>query len=1042
MTNHIQQMRRRKLLTLLVAGLVVATMLILVVFNIDPPADQNPQPQRDSIEVDGPAQLTAEEIAQGESVNSVRPQVIGAQRAWVQFMGPDGRLEKQYRCQSLDPLPDGWSRMTKPEFEALVSDDRMITMTSDSAMIHMPSRQPESGTLSGDVIIRNYEIQPGEPFDAAKTPILEIRTDEAIFDNTRGEIRCDGKLLIQTSSAQVDGRGLRLLFNEIAHRAEWMKLEHGTVRISSLASANQTTQPQDATTRSQPTQTARAKKPPAAEGATSATQPQPLFYRLTFNEQVRIQQVNSGWEASGDELAVIFSLEGGSLSNALSFQVETQPGLAAGINSPHAILAALAVAAAPPGPQALFIERDDDVVITCKGGIAMSPLVNSAERPESIDDARFEMAGRPLRIRNPGEQLDIECRTLVYQMLRQRAVLNGDVEHPLIIDSPQMRVSSDRLWINRMDSQGGFEGKGWMTLHDEQVAPQQREADPNAVRLTWADRVDLRFQRPGESHSGNEPSDLKLEAATFRQTVRVLNPDLEMNSDTLEASFASADPNQPDSARAIRSVLASGNVRAKSLADDGTLACESLNVDFAPIHGRTIPLAMLAKGKVHASDPDRQTIWADRLEASFFTDDANASAGTDGRARVRTLSAHDGVQVLLADGARAFADQLEADTAAETVILTGNDLLVVSENSIVHGGSRLDISTSSNSATWPGAGEFVHYSHPIIAADAQPIAKPSVSSIDAAKNPVQLRARWSESMVYDGSFNDGAGAITLTGSVHADSMRNVLEHSTADGNSLTLQFAKSAAATSAPAGGPSKQLQTFIAQGDERNPAKLESRSWLNVDHSDKPRVFYIAGPHITYDDMEFEAQVQGAGELLIRDERIEATPSPSNAAPPTGSPMSAQGTTSFRWKEGLDMTRAANDLFDITMRGRVEVIHRALDEAITLVNSETLRATVQRTSAAATQTSDNAFDLGGAMELRRLDGSGGVHIEAPSRKIDCEQFEYDYQSSLATLNAAEGGTVAVFTTGEAIPLRARQIRWNMKEDTLTVSEPVGGAHR
>jgi hypothetical protein len=81
-------------------------------------------------------------------------------------------------------------------------------------------------------------------------------------------------------------------------------------------------------------------------------------------------------------------------------------------------------------------------------------------------------------------------------------------------------------------------------------------------------------------------------------------------------------------------------------------------------------------------------------------------------------------------------------------------------------------------------------------------------------------------------------------------------------------------------------------------------------------------------------------------------------------------------------------------------------------------------------------------MAIKRLRGIGDVYIDGATRDVDCDQFDFDYATSIANLVADPNNTVAITTAGNATPLRARQIRWNMAEDKITITEPTGGAAR
>jgi hypothetical protein len=287
--------------------------------------------------------------------------------------------------------------------------------------------------------------------------------------------------------------------------------------------------------------------------------------------------------------------------------------------------------------------------------------------------------------------------------------------------------------------------------------------------------------------------------------------------------------------------------------------------------------------------------------------------------------------------------------------------------------------------------------------------------------------------------------------VHGESWPNALEHNTVDGDSVTMQFIHAAnadgenanaapvssEATNPLAAGGKRELKLFIAEGD----AKIENHTWELADHSDVSRIFYIAGPKIIYDDQTLEANVPGAGSLLVRDERVE--PGATHSANAASPPLSSKGTTQFKWTDRLQMTRRTSSLFDIEMSGDVKVIHQALDKSISTIVAKQLFATVERIGeTTATGPRQSGMDLGGSMELRRIRGLGNIYIKTPARDIACESIDYDYSSGDAILAALPGQNVTIMTTGKPDPLPAERVIWNMKTDSISATNVRGTGPR
>lgn len=1077
--------QRGRVIFLAIVGAMVAIVLLLVVLNIDrAPPQSAAAPDRDVIELIEPGALDPNQAAGdfGDIKRSLHN--LGAENTWIQT-AKDGKLSQQYRFASHDPnpqgLPAGWSKVVKPEIQMFLADDRVITLESETALLRAPAQRIESGRMIGSVVIRLYELEEAHAFDPqAQTPAMEARTNEAYFDNVQGEVRCDGDVDIQMPTGHLAGKGLRVLINDLEDRVERLRLEKvGAIRLAAgeeeldFAAEPTATEPS-------PQPAASSESPPVTPAKKSRRKsrqapapPAPPFYRLTLNDAVHVQQRGNadGWSARGETLAIVFSLENKTFGKFAEPQTTLNSGAVAPYTSAQpltAMLPALAIAAQTTSASDLFQPSDDDIVITCAGPLTMVPLAPGDERPSSTQDARLQLTGRPLHLRSGPDDADIRAETFEYHTLQQRMIVKGSTAFPGVIESPLLQGSFDEFWLSRATNLGGFSGAGWLVMREEAHSSTDSSLPADAspdVRIQWQRDVDLQFAAPTPPQSNDNSNATaaksigKLRMAAFHGAVQVDSDEMQLRGENVTANLPPDESDGSQTHASIESILASGAVHAVSLTDDGSIDCEVLEVLFGRgPDGRSIPQRMTATGNVAAIDPDQQRVWCDTFDVEFLpgemAQDASASSASTGRSpRLKSLLAQNNVQVLMADGARAFADQLHADAQTQVVNLTGENVMVLSDRSLIHGGKRFELHKIDNTALWHGSGQFLSFTNPLAAADPQPIAPPALDRIDFSANPMQIRANWSESMRFDGAPNDGAGALTLTGDVTGESWPSALDHNTANGRTLTMNFAHASApetneVSDQPSADPlalkstRRQLKQFIITGGERD-ATLESRTWLKPGHSDKPRVYYIAGPTVEYDSQTLEAKVPGAGVLLVRDEWLEEQRQTASGS----IPFSSKGTTSFRWSERLHMTQKpdapgnAPGMYDIQMIGRVQVRHQALDLSVSTMVGEELHATVERLAVEDSRAqTGSAFDLGGAMELRKIHALGGVSIKSPTRTIECDDLDYDYLSGSATLTAIGPRTVLVMTAGNPNPLRAERVVWNLIEDKITATGVRGAA--
>lgn len=1062
-----RQALRRRAVILGVTGFACAAMLLVVVLNIDRPQPAQPEPSPEAREVIAPEALSIDEQSRAATDLRREIEIVAPQGGWIQLM-KDGRLAQQYRCDRLDPNPPGkpagWLNMHNPKVELYLNDGRAISLRGRSALLHAPKRELESGTISGDVLIQMYELGEARTIDEARdVPALIAATSHAAYDNFQGEIRCEGAIEIESATVHLPGDGLRVLLNEVEGRLEWLEIARaGEIRLAMESAPSPAAEAREAPR-------APATAPSSSAGPRPRATPQqaaakaPRFYRLNLTRNVRVRQHD--WMMTGEDLNAVFSLESRGLDDVLA-EAPLGQGTAMPGRSTQELLIALAFAVQPsataPGRLALYRSTPDEIVIQCDGPLTMSPLGSGDEQPSGPDDAWFELVGAPVRIVNEAERASAACASLVYRTADQKLELLASSEHPLEISAPELRVAeARRLWIDRVKLDGGLDGPVRMFVGDRRTAgagaaavvPGAAAAD-QPVEITCAERVDLAFA-PAADSSGEALSFGKLEGAAFHRDVNVVSGDFKLNSSEFEVALSDVPAAEGKTRRVLRNAVARRNVHALSVADQGELACDELAIDFAQdAFARTVPQRMTAQGNVAANDPATQIVWSDHLVVDFVALPPLA-AGSDAPQRSRVepsiLNATGDVQVLTNDGARVFARALNADLTQEIAVFN-EDVMLISDRGVLHGGTQLELRKRDSTATWPGAGEFISLASPLDVSAAQRMARPALD--DPARN-VEMRAAWQESMSYVAAANEtDVDLLTMTGGVKAVSTPTALESDSLDAQVLALEFVRAQGEASASAetgesplpglGGGGRELKRMIARGD----ARLESRVWTAADRTDVPRVYYIAGQHVTYDAITLEALVEGAGQLLVRD----VTPPPqgpqTQPGPRASVPFSAKGTTDFTWGEELRMTRREDGLFDLAMIGSIEVRHMALDESISTMVARRLDAVVARAQPATGPAQPNdrssaaTINLGGSMDLKRIRGAGAVYINTPDRDIDCETLDYDYARGIAVLDALPGRMVTVTTRGNPNPLTAERVEWNMNENTFTAVRPSGARPR
>ncbi|MGA0174696.1 MAG: hypothetical protein ACO3NL_13785, partial [Phycisphaerales bacterium] len=78
------------------------------------------------------------------------------------------------------------------------------------------------------------------------------------------------------------------------------------------------------------------------------------------------------------------------------------------------------------------------------------------------------------------------------------------------------------------------------------------------------------------------------------------------------------------------------------------------------------------------------------------------------------------------------------------------------------------------------------------------------------------------------------------------------------------------------------------------------------------------------------------------------------------------------------------------------------------------------------------------AAELQAVRGFGRVFARGDDRDVECDSFEYDVESGVATLSARPGRSVSIMTRGTPGPVRAAAVKWNLQTGRIEVIDGRG----
>ncbi len=1063
-------LRRNRLLPWVAAAVGLATGLIVIVVASqvgDAPSSAKRAPRIvDAKDIPKPEALTSEELQSTTKVLQA-DQISLQSGAWVQVADDKGRLEQQYHASRIDPEPDKWLRMQAPQAVMYPSGGRMVTMSADRGRMRVPKRALESGQLEGHVVIQVFKPIDGRAIDLAKDqPAIVIQAPEASFDSVLGEIRCDKSVKVVTPELRFEGEGLNMLLTEDGKGIERLTVERPLSAIeiervvaapTSTAAINMAPATTQAQTPSAPigyaavqatTPAATAVAPAqTAAPAQALTPSSKRFYKLILENDVRVfrTSVQGNTQINGDRLAIVFSMESDSVGQNLTRIFPAPPAATPDLRmawAPHWRVAPLLLAMAAPDAQ------PDHIQIQYKGRLVMTVVTDAQDVLPNSNDVRLDIEGMPAKLYDEKSQARIDCGRMRYQTGIENVSLRGYGARPFLLVSPRLDLEGQAFDLARKSGQGHLEGAGRMRIGSGDAAIDAMAAAPNmaqeaiksgdatnavvgppnlgesarTVRIQWSKSVDLEFE-PGENSSKLYKADFNGDVNADAEDVRLLAQRLLVNC--FKTGKGSA----------VERILADGGAMAIRQPQGASLAAKTIDLSMEQTeNGSSKAKRLLATGGVEAQDKG-QRLWTDSLDCSF-----RPAVGKDSATENMELSvvqSKGAVQALLAEDARLWAATMDADVPAKRVALRGPDLLLVRGNVVADFMKELTVDEESGSAIAPGTGRFRYWPKAIADSAPTPVARPVIP------DKPQMEALWNEGLKYV-KDKIGRATLDLRGQVRATADRTPRELDQFIANQAILTLGRDTnaleqaqdAAKRTGLSSETSSLQQIHGIGEVR----IESRAWSRDDRSDEPRLFRLMSSEVIHNVITGESNVPTAGTMLIFDRDDEgATPAPPSL-------FDVRGSTRFRWDNSLVMNRDGETRYRITLDGGVELIHAGLRAQDTLtLTADQLENTVERLEPApakAQATEATPVDFGAPVKLLRIRALGRVFVRTPDVDVECDAFDYDLRTKVATLTARPGRNISVMQKGKGSPIKAEAAVWDLDNGRVRVTNAAGSSFR
>ncbi len=933
------------------------------------------------------------------------------------------RLTARILSKRTDPIPErrGMVEMVEPQAWIYPRDGRRLHVRADRGQFYMPDRrrEPESGTISGKVVITLYAPVPdGQVFDAAGTePEGTLRTESLAFDGGNLELSTLDRFEIASRQVAVAGEGITLILNEVKERIELLEIRRGeSITVHTGAGSGMVRRPgREPGAPRAPKATPAGGEPKSADAGAPAV-PVETFYHVVFNDAVEVMSGERVLRA--DRLSAWGRLVDNQLpENAIArlsqepsekaAARESAPPAAAGAGGPAPGAASVPVrAAAEPNGEAR-----EPVTMRWTGSCVLRPL--DAAPSELAEDhlalrATAEKTGL-VTFADPGVGGEGHCATLDYGLTTGRLNLEGVGPASVALALGQGdSVEANRVGLDLRTLVGTIPTPGVITSV-------RADADsPKRGEVSWSEQ--------GRFKLGRDPTGAAiLKSASFAGRVRATDGESSIRAEFLEAELSRT----PDGATTLARILAEDPAGLEARLREGdSIRAQRLEIQFKPGADprKPDPTLLVAQGGVEAIGRGGD-LRCGYLEADLVRD-------ADGSVDVSAVRIRDGMRFAREeDGVTAAGEEARADASGRVVDVMGEGAFVGVDRARLLGSQ---IRVNGDRRTVEVFGEWT-FEHGEPRKDGGP----------------PIRATGTSGLTFD----DATGVAEGAGGVIAVNAPDDLTRDTLEAERVRLEFTPEPSAES-PAGGRrpkpgDRRLLRAVAIGgvlenDGGTNATAEALRWTNDPGTEGGRrlvqALRVEAPRLLADDEKGTLDAPGPGKLLVRDLRPEVREGPGEPGTPGAEPQDLRGDTLFTWDGSMHLDRATGAT---EMNGNTSLTHRSMayDRVVRLI-AERLGATIRSASAASREGS--LSDGAGDTELVSASARGAVHATMGprdpnlpfSREMVADRIEYDAATGVHEATAGEGNLVTLFESARATATSAERIIWNVVKDEVTFVRP------
>lgn len=943
---------------------------------------------------------------------------FGASGLHVQVMDKDDRtrLAAELRSDTIEPLQAQRYRVGEPRATVYLDDGRIVEIAARSGSLVMPDRAdaPESGRLSGEVVIRLFEKHAdGRRIDpSVDLPAMVWEGEALTFDSTLGEVSTDQPFVLTAAEFEFRAADAKMLINQSLERLERFTVRRGGTIVQrplQVAMADPPPEPRVAGDPPPSPSVANGKAgavQPTTAQADTPEQPAPpepvtTFYQAAMRGDVTLARASQSIQSDRLDLyarTVNNKLPDGAIAR---FAPAESGADEAGQNRDEGAGTGAAVENEQPadqptpaqdeatdgGPASAPAESTPDVsTLTWTGTLEVTPM---ASQPPELDSddlfARFTSgASGVVHLADASSDARGRAALIEYGLTSQVLVLSGPGQQNIELTSSTMGVARMGHFVLPLATgMGNIAGPGEFV-------------DPDGGRIDWNSRADLIFHVAGGRIVG------ELREAICYGGAEASDAGASLQAEVLHAYFDT----EIDGESRLRRVEARENASLTDGRGSGGRA-DGFTIAFAAdSNGDPQPSSFEANGSADLRQPGAR-VRADHLHAQLRSDDQGdievAKAWAEGAVHFERFE----------DDIEIRSEHLYADVDAELLEVEGlRDSDADTERAVAHvtrgqttiSGEWVRLHGTMRTADAKGQGSFEHRA-------------------GRGAERSHIFARWTEGMSYD----DITGRLACVGGVHAVHEPDPLSRDIIDAELLRVDLAplgETASETEAVdiaslEGAPSDDREVLRVHagggqmlGMPESLATVESARFA-AGGGESPtleRALRLSGVEIIADNTARTIDVPGRGRLFVADLR-------------EGTGEDDRGAALFDWEGSFHADRSTGEA---TMHQAVQMSHnRASDGAKTVLECGDLLVRF-------TPDADDDAALGG---LRSAIAERDVYLRTDEREIAAGFLHYEPDAGLARALAPSGGRVRIVDSSGA-PTSASAIVWDLTADRIDVVDP------